>query len=67
MVKKKDSTEERIEAVESALSKTEQFIESNQKTLTYVIVGIIVVILLFFGYKKFISGPERKSSTDCNV
>ena len=62
MVKKKDSTEERIEAVESALSKTEQFIESNQKILTYVIVGIIVVILLFFGFKKFISGPREKAA-----
>jgi tetratricopeptide (TPR) repeat protein len=62
MVKKKDVTEERIEAVESALSKTEQFIESNQKILTIVIVGIAVIILLFFGYKKMISGPREKKA-----
>jgi tetratricopeptide (TPR) repeat protein len=62
MVKKKDSTEERIEAVEHALSKTEQFIESNQKRLTYVIGGIILVILLFFGFKKFVSSPREKSA-----
>jgi tetratricopeptide (TPR) repeat protein len=62
MVKKKDTTEERIEAVEHALSKTEQFIESNQKILTYVIGGIILVILLFFGFKKFISSPREKTA-----
>ena len=62
MAKKKDVTEERIEAVESALSKTEQFIESNQKILTYVVVGIIAVIIIFFGYKKFISDPQEKSA-----
>ena len=62
MVTKKDTTEERIEAVESALSKTERFIETNQKILTIVIGGIILVILLFFGFKKFISGPREKKA-----
>ena len=62
MVKKKDTTEERIVAVEEALSKSEQFIERNQKILTYVVGGIIVVILLFFGYKKYISGPKEKTA-----
>jgi tetratricopeptide (TPR) repeat protein len=62
MVQKKDTTEERIEAVESALSRTEQFIENNQKMLTYIIGGIIVIILLFFGFKKFISAPKEKKA-----
>jgi tetratricopeptide (TPR) repeat protein len=62
MAKKKDSAEERIEAVEHALSKTEQFIESNQKILTYVIGGIILVILLFFIFKKYISSPREKAA-----
>lgn len=62
MVKKKDTTEERIVAVEEALSKSEQFIERNQKILTYVVGGIIVVILLFFGYKKYVSGPKEKTA-----
>lgn len=62
MVKKKDVTEERIEAVESALSKSEQFIESNQKILTIILVGIAVIILLFFGYKKMIADPREKKA-----
>jgi tetratricopeptide (TPR) repeat protein len=62
MAKKKDITEERIEAVEEALSKSEQFIERNQKILTYVIGGIILIVLLFFGYKKFIQMPQEKTA-----
>jgi len=62
MAKKKDTTEERIVAVEEALSKTEQFIEKNQKILTYIVGGIIVVILLFFGYRKFVHLPKEKNA-----
>lgn len=59
MVKKKDTTEERIVAVEEALSKTEQFIENNQKYITYVVGAIILITLLFFGYRKYISQPKE--------
>ncbi len=62
MAKKKDSTEERIVAVEEALSKTEQFIENNQKIITYVVGGLIVIVLLFFGYRRFIQQPKEKSA-----
>ena len=37
--------------VEQALSKTEQFIETNQKKITYVIGAIVAVIALWFGYQ----------------
>ena len=62
MAKKKDTTEERIVAVEEALSKTEQFIENNQKIITYVVGALIVAVLLFFGYRKFIILPKEKSA-----
>ncbi len=62
MAKKKDTTEERIVAVEEALSKTEQFIEKNQRIITYVIGGLIVITLLVFGYRKFISLPKEKAA-----
>ena len=59
MVKKKDNTEDRIVAVEEALSKTEQFIESNQKYITYAVGALILITLLFFGYKRYISQPNE--------
>jgi len=62
MAKKKDTTEERIVAVEEVLSKTEQFIERNQKIITYVIGGLILVTLLIFGYRKFVTMPKEKEA-----
>jgi len=62
MAKKKDTTEDRIVAVEEALSKTEQFIERNQRIITYVIGGLILVTLLVFGYRKFVSLPKEKAA-----
>ena len=37
MVKKTDKTEDRIVAVEEAFSKTEQYIEKNQKMILIVV------------------------------
>ncbi len=62
MAKKKDTTEGRIVAVEEALSKTEQFIEKNQKILTIIVGVIIVAILIFFGYKRFVLIPKEKAA-----
>ncbi len=62
MAKKKDKAEENILAVEEALSKTEVFIERNQKIL-YIIIGAIVVIVLgIFGFKKLYIAPKEKEA-----
>ncbi len=62
MAKKKDRAEENILAVEEALSKTEVFIEKNQKLL-YLIIGIIVVIVFgIFGFKKLYLAPKQKEA-----
>jgi tetratricopeptide (TPR) repeat protein len=60
MVKKQDKTEGGIVAVEEALSKTERFIENNQKLLTIVIGAIVIVVLVFFGFKRFYMAPREK-------
>lgn len=59
MAKKIDKTEEKIAAVEVALDKSEQFLERNKNILFYVILGLLVVVLGYFGYKKFIKGPKE--------
>ncbi len=62
MAKKSERADDRLLAVEGALSTTEQFIEKNQKAIT-IIVGIIVVIVLgYFGYKKFYISPMNKEA-----
>jgi len=54
-----DKTGERIEKVEQAFSKTELFIEKNQKIIL-IVVGIVVVIVLgYFGFKRFYLNPRE--------
>ncbi len=62
MAKKSDHTEERIQIVEEALSKTEQFIENNQKLISIVLGAIIVIVLGYFGFKKFYIEPLEKEA-----
>ncbi len=62
MVKKKanDKAEERLEVVEEALSKSEQFIESNQQLLTGIVVVIVAVVLGYFGLNRYYFEPREK-------
>jgi len=64
MVKKQDKTEGGIVKVEEALSKTERFIENNQKLLTIIIGVMVVVVLVFFGFKRFYMAPKEKEAKE---
>lgn len=60
--KKTDNTEEKIMAVEEALSKTEIFIEKNQKLLGIIIGAIALVVLAYFGFQRFYLLPREKQA-----
>ena len=62
MAKKTDKTEDRIVAVEEAFSKTEQFIETNQRIILIVVGAVIVIVLGFFGFKRFYLAPKEKEA-----
>lgn len=62
MAKKNQNTEEKIHVVESALGRTERFIEENQKILTIVVGAIILIILGIFAYQKFIKAPREATA-----
>ena len=47
------------EGIESALSKTEQFIEDNQKIILRVVFVIVAVIAIFVGMKRFYFSPRQ--------
>jgi tetratricopeptide (TPR) repeat protein len=59
MAKKTTRAEENIQAVEEALSKTEQFIEDKQKPILTVIAVLVVIILAFFGFQRFYLKPQQ--------
>ncbi len=55
--KKKEKIVDNIESVENALSRSERFIEENQKLLTLVIVVVVAVVGLYLAYQKWYLKP----------
>ena len=55
MAKNKTPQEDNLQELESALTKTEQFIEDNQKLISYIVSGIIQEKIKYFGKSKVLS------------
>lgn len=64
MAKKQDRTEESIHAVEEALSKTEYFIEKNQKLLIGAISVIVILILGYFAFQRLYIQPRNTEAQE---
>jgi tetratricopeptide (TPR) repeat protein len=64
MSKKKNvqKTDKNLEGIEQALTRSEQFIEDNQKTLTYVLSGLIIVLLVVIGGNRFYLKPLNEEA-----
>lgn len=62
MNKKIEENPTGFQTVENALSRTEQYIEENQKSLTIIILAIIVVVGGYLGYKRFYLEPANKEA-----
>jgi tetratricopeptide (TPR) repeat protein len=64
MSKKKNvkQTDKNLEGIESALTRSEQFIEDNQKVLTYVLGGLIVVLLVIIGGNRYYLQPLNEEA-----
>ena len=64
MSKKKNvkQTDKSLEGIEQALTRSEQFIEDNQKTLTYILGGLIVVLLIVIGGNRYYLKPLNEEA-----
>ena len=51
-----------LEGFESALTKSEQFIEDNQKLLTYIVLGALVVVSGYLAFHKFYAEPKESEA-----
>jgi len=60
--KKNESAPEQLESVESALSRTEQFIENNQKTLTSVVFAIIIIVGGYLLFQRYYMNPMENEA-----
>jgi len=64
MSKKKDvkHSDKNLEGIEQALTRSEQFIEDNQKILTYVLGGLVVVLLVVIGGNRYYLKPLNEEA-----
>ncbi|MDR0982772.1 MAG: tetratricopeptide repeat protein [Culturomica sp.] len=59
---KKKIQEDKFEQLEDALTRSEQFIQKNQKILINSLVAVLVVVLAFFAYNKYVSEPNAREA-----
>jgi len=64
MSKKKNvkQTDKNLEGIEQALTRSEQFIEDNQKVLTYILGGLILVLLIIVGGNRYYLKPLNEEA-----
>jgi tetratricopeptide (TPR) repeat protein len=62
MAKEKEGVEQKLEGFESALSKTEHYIEENRKSLSIIAGAIIAAVVLYFAFNRFYLQPKEKSA-----
>jgi len=60
--KKKESAPEQFESVENVLSKSEQFIENNQKILTTVVLVILVIVAAYLAFNRYYLKPMEQEA-----
>jgi TolA-binding protein len=61
---KKQGSQDSVEDIELALTKTERYIEENQKSIMIIIGSIVLVILLFLAVRNFYIRPQEKEAAN---
>ncbi len=62
MAKKKTKKEDNLQELESALTRTEQFIEDNQKPIIYAVGAIVLIVVAYLGFNKFYLQPKQEEA-----
>lgn len=62
MAKKKSDQHDNLTEIESALTKTEQFIEDNQKIILYVIGAIVLIAVAYLSISRLYLYPREKEA-----
>ena len=59
----KNEGDERLESIETTLTKAEQFVIDNQKSIIVVLAILLVAVVAFFGAKKYYFEPREEEVT----
>lgn len=62
MAKKKTAKEDNLQELESALTKTEQFVEDNQKMITYIVGAVIIIVAGYLAFHRFYMQPKEEEA-----
>ena len=62
MAKDKEGVENKLEGIESALTRTEHYIEENRKSLSIIAGAIVVAVALYFAFNRFYLQPKEKNA-----
>ena len=62
MAKKKTTQHDNLQDIENVLTKSEQFIEDNQKIITYIVGAIVIVVAGYLSLNRFIIQPREKEA-----
>ncbi len=62
MTKKKTAQEDNLQELESALTRTEQFIEDNQRKITYAVGAIVVLVGAYLAFNRFYLQPKEEEA-----
>jgi tetratricopeptide (TPR) repeat protein len=62
MSTKKTTQEDNLQELESALTKTERFIEENQKIISIVVGAIVIVVAGYLAFNKFYIQPKEEEA-----
>lgn len=54
--------DERLEVVEEALSRSEQFIQKYQKHISIVVLALVAIVLAYFGINRYYLEPREKEA-----
>jgi len=57
-----DQTEESLANIEEAVGRTEKFVENNKKNMSYGVLALFAIVILYMGYQKYIAKPAEQSA-----
>ncbi len=57
-----DQAEENLAQLEEAVGRTEKFVENNKKNMSYGVLALFALVILYMGYQNYIATPNQEAA-----